>query len=698
MKIRLSILCLLLAMAAAAAPVLTIVIPYAGADHLTPYWSTGEDRIDWRRPGMTADRCTTAFAATELRDHLVRTVPSWEFRYLDKIPAEGPVVVVGPAGAIGRDLGLAAGVPLQDPQSYSIRTVSRDGRPILILAGGGREGALYAVYAYLAELGWRWYSPGKSGVVAPATLAEPKLDSWRLTSTPDFPVFRGFLAAAESLESNDMFLWMARNRVNSWAYRQRTYGLMKKLGFRFVTGGHIMEDILAPDAPQPNGRSLFEEHPDWFPEVDGKRLRANAAKYQFCVSNAAATNYVANRVTELVGKDWKWTDFQNAWMLDTWAGWCQCSKCRALGNDADRYLYFLGRVRAAIDAAVKSGKLTRSPGLLLCAYEGTPALRGPDKAVPKSLSNGKDMALYAPINRCYAHTLDDPRCTELNVPYARALESWGKVSGKFPLATVEYYNNSKVEDLPVLFTRTMGGDFAYYKRTGVTAITYMQVPVTLQGPRSLTQVLFARLAWDSHAPVERIKDEYFRLYYGAAAAPMKEFYSNLESAYTNLSAWRSWSRTSVLWKLLHWEASPPARPLFELRHLQLKGGELTGPEESIQFLDKAAAALHAALRIKTPPEVRFRIEEDSRCFRYGDDSFRFLWAMAQIYQAERDNDSAAARRAWLEAERYAASLVSYYVPFNFAYPEMGVSAKDGLERTQLRPLFDRLREKYGKLE
>jgi hypothetical protein len=29
---------------------------------------------------------------------------------------------------------------------------------------------------------------------------------------------------------------------------------------------------------------------------------------------------------------------------------------------------------------------------------------------------------------------------------------------------------------------------------------------------------------------------------------------------------------------------------------------------------------------------------------------------------------------------------------------MGVSSKDALERTQLRPLFDRLREKYGKLE
>ncbi|MCX6625842.1 MAG: hypothetical protein NTY38_33225 [Acidobacteria bacterium] len=98
--------------------------------------------------------------------------------------------------------------------------------------------------------------------------------------------------------------------------------------------------------------------------------------------------------------------------------------------------------------------------------------------------------------------------------------------------------------------------------------------------------------------------------------------------------------------MLHWDISPPTRPLFDLRHLQPSGGESVGPEESLQFLDKAAEALRSALRIKTPPDVRFRIEEDARCFRYGDDSFRFFRAMAQLYQAELDNNPGAARRAW----------------------------------------------------
>jgi hypothetical protein len=697
MKFRLFFLQILLATAAAAAPALTIVIPYAGADRLTTYWAAGEDRIDWQRPALAAERCTTAFAATELRDHLAITLPGWTIRFSERIPAEGPAIVLGTAASLRR-LGLAEGATLKDPQSYTVKSISRGGRPVLVLAGGGREGALYAAYAYLGELGWRWFAPGKRGVVAPPPLAAPRLDNWSIVATPDFPIFRGFLAAAESIESNDMFLWMARNRLNSWPYRPRTYGLMRKLGFRFVTGGHILEQIMDPDAPQPHGRSLFEEHRDWFPEVDGKRVRENADKYQFCVSNPAAMSYVARRIAEQFGTEWRWTDFQNVWMLDTWKGWCQCPRCRALGGDADRYLHFLSHVRAAADAAVKAGKLARTPAMLLAAYEGTPALDGPDRDVPASLVHGKDAALYAPINRCYAHTLNDPACTELNAHYARSLEAWGKISDKFPLAVVEYYNNSKIEDLPVLFSRTMGGDFAYYHDVGVRAITYMQVPTTLEGPRALTQFLFARLAWDSHASVDQIKDEYFRLYYGAAGRPMREFYDHQESAWANIGAWRSWYRASVLWKLLHWEPGPPTRPLYELRHLQPQGGSAIGPQESLAHLDQAAAALRAAARIRMSADERFRVEEDTRCFRYGDDSFRFLWAMAQLYQAEMDKDTAAARRAWSDADRYAASLVSYYVPFWYAYPGMGVSAKDGLERTQLRPLLDRLREKYAPLE
>ena len=62
---------------------LTIVIPYADAGRLTKYWAIAEERVDWERPGLETERCTVAFAATELHAYLARTVPSLEVRFSD---------------------------------------------------------------------------------------------------------------------------------------------------------------------------------------------------------------------------------------------------------------------------------------------------------------------------------------------------------------------------------------------------------------------------------------------------------------------------------------------------------------------------------------------------------------------------------------------------------------------------------------
>jgi hypothetical protein len=670
-----------------AATTLTIVLPYAGADLQTPYWSRGEDQVDWDAGGPDADRCTVAFAAVELRDHLVRTVPQCTIVFSAVLPAAGRAIVLGPAATLQTQLGLTVKDVPADAQGYVIRTIRKNR---LVLAGGGREGTLYAVYAWLGELGWRWQTPGPAGEIAPAERSDLPLAGWDIATAPDFDLFRGFHVAFKGMESPDLFRWMARHRLNGWRHHPESCALLRKLGFRFMSGGHVLETILDPDLPQPDGRTLFEAHPDWFAEVDGKRERPQAHRYQFCVANKQAVDHVARHVVEHCRTDWKDTDWQNLWMFDTWAGWCQCDRCRALGNDADRYLHFLSRMRAAVDA-----KLTRSPGLVLVAYEGTPSLEGPTRGIPDNLASGRDLVLYAPINRCYAHTLEDATCGELNAHYARAVEAWGREAHRMPLAVVEYYNVSKFEDLPVLFTRTMGPDFAYYHRVGVRGMSYMHIPVTLWGPRALTQLLYARLAWDAAAPVAEMVADYLARRYGPAAEPMREFYAELELAYANVTAWRNWLEQSVNKRLLAWDGvTRPTQSVFVLQHLQPAGGEAVGPRESLAHLDHAAAALQLAQALRVAPAIRRRLEEDARSFRYGDESFRFYWAVAQLYEAERLGRKAAARAAWQRVDRLAVALDAYLVPFDYEYPGPGVRTRTGLGRTQLQPLVDKLRERY----
>jgi hypothetical protein len=672
---------------------LTLVVPYADAARQTPYWARGEEQIDWNRGGLEAERCTVAFAAIELRDHLVRTVSGLKIVLSDEPPTDGPTVIVGPVATLREKLGVTLADAPGDPQGYVLQSLRDD---CLVLAGGGREGTLYAVYAWLDRLGWRWHTPGPQGEIAPSPRTDLPLGGWAVASTPAFPLLRGFHVAFAGMESPDLFSWMARHGLNAWQYHPRSAPLMRKLGFRFISGGHVLETILDPDLPQPDGRTLFEAHPDWFAEVNGKRERAQAHRYQCCVANEAAVAHVTRHIVEHFRTDWRETDWQNIWMFDTWAGWCQCAGCRALGNDADRYLHFLSQVRTAVDAAAAGGTLTRNPGLVLVAYEGTPSLDGPTRGIPDNLAHGRDLVLYAPINRCYAHSLAEATCGELNAHYAAAVESWGREAHRMPLAVVEYYNVSKFEDLPLLFTRTMGADFAYYHRVGVRAMSYMHVPVALWGPRALTQLLYARLAWDVHAPVDKLVTDYLDRRYEAAARPMRAFYQELERAYENVTPWRNWLEQSVNRQLLAWDGiTRPTQSVFVLRHLQPEGGEAIGPAESLMHLRRAAAALRRAQRVRVPAAVRRRLEEDARAFRYGDESFRFYWAVARLHDAEWRGETATAREVWAEVDRLARALDSYYVPFDYEHPGPGVRAKTGLARTQLQGLVDALRERFA---
>jgi hypothetical protein len=672
------------------------VVPYPGSHNLTRYWAIGEDQIDWQKDGADAERCTVAFAATELKKYLSLTYPNSTFEFQETLPAEGPTIVVGPLKTIQRALPLAAGLPQPtNRQSYLIQTHEWRGRKLLLLSGGSREGTLYAVYGYLQELGWRWYAPGDDGEIAPESTPEFRLDGWDKHETPDFPLFRGFHAYPTSMESRQMFVWMARNRLNLWAYKPNSHAFMKKLGFRTMTGGHILEEILDPDRPQPSGKTLYEEHPEWFAEVDGKRERKNAYRYQFCVSNDAVVEFAVRAIVEHLKTDWQWTDIQNIYVFDTWAGWCQCSRCQALGNDADRYLHFLVAVRRAVRRGVATGELKHDTVLDLNAYEGTPSLEAPSRPLPEGFANGEDFVSYAPINRCYAHTLADPRCGEFNEHYARTMKDWGRNTSRMPLTIMEYYNVSKFEDLPLQFSRTMGPDFEFYHRIGVKGMAYMHVPIALWGPRTLTQILYARLCWKADSPVAEIRDEYLRRFYGPAAAPMHEFYDNLESAYANITAWRSWLHTSVNTNLLHWDGKRPTEPLFRFKHLQPDGGEAIGPRESLTFLAKAGVALNIAMKMDVPLPVRLRLEEDARQFRYGDDSLRFYEAMARVYEADRHGDNTAVAASWVDVQRYAESLHSYVVPFSWEDPGPGFGVRDGLQRTQLRPLYETLRQRFG---
>jgi hypothetical protein len=93
---------------------------------------------------------------------------------------------------------------------------------------------MHGVYAYLEQLGVRFYGVGAQDTVLPARPVEPptRLD---LSAEPDY-VTRGFWVE-ENRGDRTFFLWMARNRMNLWRATTKDHiPFLKKLGVKLNIG------------------------------------------------------------------------------------------------------------------------------------------------------------------------------------------------------------------------------------------------------------------------------------------------------------------------------------------------------------------------------------------------------------------------------------------------------------------------------
>ncbi len=177
---------------------ITIVVPYEGSDTKTPIWAFEEESIDFRREHERAARCTTAFAAVELRDHLAKCLTDTRLTFAPRRPPRGPYIELSVDG------------PESSDETY---TLAPEGEGVRISAAG-RRGLLYGAWELLRLQGWRWYAPRAVGVVSPAPRAALTLPEAPRRYTPSFALGRGFDFTYVSQESAELWLWMARDRLN----------------------------------------------------------------------------------------------------------------------------------------------------------------------------------------------------------------------------------------------------------------------------------------------------------------------------------------------------------------------------------------------------------------------------------------------------------------------------------------------------
>lgn len=665
-----------------------IVLPYPNTAALLYTWAKEEKTIDFRRERERAERCTVAFAATELVSYLGRL--GCEVSYSASREESEVLIELVPGEGEG-----------EEEEALIARTA--DG---VRISAPGRMGILYGVYEFLTMQGIRWISPDYEvlpkkplkGLLIPE---EPKAVRF------DMALGRGFDFEGLLKDSTKLWLWMSRNGLNLAAYRPYTAAFQKKLGMSFKMGGHIFERILDPDRRLESGRTLWEEHNDWYGyEPERKREKETALHTQFCMSNPELLKFLGEELLRNINEEWYEADRIDVWTFDTWGRTCQCEGCKKLGNSTDQTLHFLSYMREALDQARKENRLDHDVRLVMCSYEGTQTLEPPANAVPENLKKSGDYITYYPILRCYQHTFADPKCNG-NAHYRECLEGWKDI----PIMFGEYYNVSKSEDLPLLFTKTMQKDFQYYHKVGVTGMTYMHLPMLEWGVRNVTQLLYAKLCRDVNTDVEAFLAQYFEDRYQSQARQAAKAYELCEMASEYSASWRSWSKRCMLSRLREWDGEKPTEELSQEEHF--KGEAVRIGQDAIRYLNEAVEIMRDAKRERqqefvrkmrtdraqavNPQEILLEkkdaiiahMDEDIRLLVYGRDVMELTVLFIRYYNALRNEEESGG--LWADIDRLAEKLAGMYMPLKYinSMDNIELRCDDCLERSQLRSLYYR---------
>jgi hypothetical protein len=318
----------------------------------------------------------------------------------DQENVSGTIISVGltrfVTANIKKQLKIGEKLILTDPirDSFLVRTQGK----MLLLAGHRDQGTLYSVYHFLESQGCRWFFGCEAGEVIPhvSAVEVAAKDDYQV---PDFAVRIQFQWGA--LQKGPVIAgqrqeWLASTDGNAVPLKDQHEWYERNLMTpEMVPGesGHNYERIWSP--------SLFEAHPEYFGEIDGKRRKDT----QPCFSNPEVIK---------IGINWAEKELQThpANEIVTFAPrdgnpYCQCEKCRKIGNPADQNMYLANQVAKALQA--------KFPDKMVAVWAYADSAVSPHLKAD-GYDQGRDRVIVE-VKKIYA-----------KVPFPKLIEDWSRVS------------------------------------------------------------------------------------------------------------------------------------------------------------------------------------------------------------------------------------------------------------------------------
>lgn len=525
------------------------------------------------------------FAAFELQNQIQKISGAMLPIVTDQETVSGVRILVGESQAT-RDLGLKSAN--FKPQEYLIKFLPET----IVLMGLDRPcstgkvdyanpktypdmwtgmATCHAVYDFLERYcGVRWYAPGDLGTVVeqrPTLVVnaspdeirrKPKMLSrnYQLGNTHVIPSIQ--LAGPEDkVSSAEWMRWLLRLRMGGEAY-QSAHSTGSLYFYHW--------DKIKPDHP------WSKEPPmkDWFqgkrPEFFAKGYEKDSGKQsgmkpfftpgenvppQPCLSEPGTLKFFAERAKDYLDSN----DVRQRWFQGLWIGgaffpfhwddsdwYCKCPACQVQLSKAEASLRQDGKGNGRFSNGYASNyyfdfvnKLARevatsNPGRSVGSLAYWHTARHPEFELEPNVA----------VQLCTA-----PRnfwCPATRDGETAIYNEWiKKEGGKRPLYLWLYYEfpveiaNKKFKPFPGFFADQVAADWKRYNTDGIKGF-FIQTSWCYPGSFLHDQLelhLVSKLSDDPALDGQKLIDEFFVRYYGAAAKPMREFYELIEKTYND---------------------------------------------------------------------------------------------------------------------------------------------------------------------
>ena len=526
-------------------------------------------------------------------------------RYIGQVCGEK--VAVGDVKAPHRFLlsEAPAGSSLKD-DGFLIR---RQG-PDIVIQGRGPRGVLYGCYAYLEHLGVRWYFPGKQYEIvprkainwtAPLDITESPAIRDRVLYCSSYPYspIEEWIDFAAKARLNRIFLggyWPARRWYMD--QRERLLPELRKRGFMIEVGGHILSTFLP--------RALFKDHPDWFRR---NRDGARTPDFNFNPFQPDALEHLTAAAASFLAEAPEASLF-HLWPDDLSEGGWTTEPGKEHYTASDQSLLVANNIVTRLRQKLPGAQL------VFLSYHDT-------MPVPRQVAPAAGITyFYAPRERCYTHSLDDPNCAA-NRKYAQALEAALPVFGAANAELAEYYpdqilfQNMVNPPLPEVMT----ADTRYYRRLGIPRLGALAVNAANYPTPAVNLFLFPQALWNPDRDLNRPLNEYASVYFGDAA--MADYFREIKLAEGGLIKMCRYERMMYSW--YHPDAATESEEALAF-HAQNMEEAIRGP------LARAAAHLSTALHRAANQTFRQRLEREKDSLDYTLLQARLYW---HLVRAER---------------------------------------------------------------